>query len=398
MIERRDALRFFVLGLSSVAFGRWIYRVYHPAQEQDSVRSRAPAAATAELLPPEIEPASPAALTPHVLPAPPRTQTPRIPQTPTPEMTRPSPVKGLHMPFNFLLGTETAVMERIQRLTELLHPNCWVIDFKNEAGKVLVPFEHHLKPNGVEYFENPRVVEAVLAWAKLNAIHIVARQVVMVDGVLGRSYANLRHPSGIVDTQKDGNPWLDPLRFQEIADYNATIAKTVAAWGIEEIQLDYIRRPYTESQIEFQNRVEPIVAIVSAINDAVQDTSLLTVDVFGDLGRSVYQGTMADMGIGQHVETLGLVADGICPMVYPNLRDEAITVDAYGVVYERTTGIQNRLDSVESTAFVNPWIQGYGDTMYVRDMQEQVRAALDAGAAGTFFWNPELTYPSGLYT
>jgi hypothetical protein len=191
-----------------------------------------------------------------------------------------------------------------------------------------------------------------------------------------------------------GETWLNPER-PEVADYNAAVAVATAKVGFHEIQLDYIRYPEADFDRPIERRIEPIENILRTIKAALEDKALLTIDVLDDSTRD-YPESIADGGYGQHIATLAKTVDGICPMLYPDIRHENIEVDYYQFVHDGTARTVEKVVAGLSTAFVNPWIQAYYAANQPR-IRQQADGAFEAGAVGVYAWNNSLYYPHGIF-
>jgi hypothetical protein len=306
---------------------------------------------------------------------------------------RPARVAGLHVPYSFLeRPIDYAALEAIMLGTGA---NCLVIDVKDEGGRVAVPFDHPLRPGGTHNAGFERVGKLV-SWLLAHQYYPVARQVVMVDTPLASAHEELAYhfysSQSYVDTS--GAVWLNPER-PEVADYNAAIAVAAAQMGFREIQLDYIRYPEADFDRPFERRVGAIASILTTLQSALNQQALLTIDVLDD-SSSNYPDSAADGGYGQHIETLAGIVDGICPMLYPDLRHENIDVDYYQSVHDGTLRTAQKVAGGGSTAFVNPWIQAYFAAGLTR-IRQQAEGAFQAGAVGVFAWNASLHYPDGMY-
>jgi hypothetical protein len=259
---------------------------------------------------------------------------------------------------------------------------------------VAVPFAHDLRPGHLDNQDFSKLAELV-AWLTSNQIYPVARQVVMMDSVLADAAPRLYlHYPYRRQTDASGHIWLDP-RHAEVANYNAVIAQAAAQMGFAEIQLDYIRFPEANFAMPFSERVGAIASAIETIRSALDERTLLTIDVLGDTTRD-YPDEISDMGLGQHIPTLAQFVDGICPMLYPDLRGTGFDIDFYDYVYSSTLNAVAKVAQGGASAFVSPWIQAY----YPADrekIQQQVQAALDAGANGAFAWEPTSYYPEGMY-
>jgi len=357
--------------------------------------------------------ANPASATPSSPPlptsAPPATATPEPSATPeptsaasaTPETSlfqplgRPARALGFHVPYSFLESPiDYAAFEALIRGTGA---NCVVIDIKDEAGKIAIPFDHLLKPGDANRADfNHEQVGALVNWLVERQIYPIARQVVMTDTplVAARPELGYHFYSPQLYRGPSGELWLDPER-PEVGDYNAAIAVAAAQLGFPEVQLDYVRFPEANFDMPIERRVGAIFNMLATVRAALGQQALLTIDVLDD-STNDYPDNVADGGYGQRIATLAQTVDGVCPMLYPDLHHQNIDVDYYQNVHDGTLRTIKKVAAGGSTAFVNPWIQAYYAAGLERIRQQAV-GAFDANAVGVYAWNIGLNYPYGMY-
>ena len=336
----------------------------------------------------------------------------------SPERFLPSRVLGFYLPFHIV--PNDVAMKKFEALVLSAGANTVVVDIKNEAGLINIPFEHPLKSKMKSPVEDVGKLVELLTCAESNNILVIGRQVVMEDARL--VWAN---PSLGVKT-KDGKIWRGGGRIwanpfdERVAEYNAAFAEAAAALGIKVVQYDYVRFPadgeiktiwHSKSNTR-ENRVAAITAFFAAAKPLVnQHGSLLLADFFGYTAYPDHK----DMGIGQLIEAAGPYLDGISPMAYPSLYGDGIVEDVcgvkkctpasaypYEVVYYTVKRTLERLQKVNPEAIVLPWIQAYPDGRFGKPMglaqfEAQQRGAFDAGATGVVAWNPSLQYHPEFY-
>lgn len=330
----------------------------------------------------------------------------------------PGRVLGFYVPFHEVPNDKT--MKAFEKLVLSAGANTIVVDIKNEAGLINIPFEHPLKSKMHSPVEDYKKLTELLIWAERNNILIIGRQVVMEDARL--VWAN---PSLGVKT-KDGKIWQGGGRIwanpfdERVVEYNAAFAEAAAAIGIKVVQFDYVRLPadgeiktiwYSKANTR-ANRVAAINAFFSAAKPRVNRYgSLLAADVFGYTPFPSFK----DMGVGQDIDTAGLYLDWLCPMAYPSLygsgiEDEACgkekclppTAHNYQIVNLTVKHALERLRAAGSSCLVVPWIQAYPDGRFGKRMglpqfEAQQSGAFDAGAAGVMAWLPGLGYHPEFY-
>jgi hypothetical protein len=333
---------------------------------------------------------------------------------------RPPLTLGLYIPFEKITHADT--LERFKLLVLLSGANTIVVDIKNEWGLTHVPFEHRWKSSVKYAEENPEVLSELVSWCKRYEIYLIGRQVVMSDGKLTSAYPwlGLKHRNGGLWRDLQGIPWANPHR-EEVAEYNAAIAQAAAEMGIPEIQYDYVRFPSDDSPTKylfydientFEQRTNAIARILHQARDAVHTIgSILAVDVFCYTAWHSF----GDMGIGQHLETLGPYVDVLSPMAYPSLFGTRLPASdpcpngcfpgsayPYEVVNYSVKHSLERLMLVNPNILLVPWIQAYPDArfnqrMSLPEFEAQQRGALEGGARGVLAWNPSLKYDPNFY-
>jgi hypothetical protein len=333
---------------------------------------------------------------------------------------RPALTLGLYIPFKKINHQDT--LESFKELVLSSGANTIVVDIKNEWGFSHVPFEHRWKPNGSFPDENPEALSDLISWCKRYEIYLIGRQVIMSDGNLTIAYPwlGLKHVKGGLWRDLQGIPWANPIR-EEVADYNATIAKAAANMGIPEIQYDYVRFPSDDSPTQylvyemkntFEQRTNAIADILrKAYLSVKQEGSLLAVDVFCYTAWKHF----GDMGIGQHLESLAPFVDVLSPMAYPSLFGTRLPASdlcpnrcfpgsayPYEVVNYSVRHSIERIKTVNPNVLLVPWIQAYPDArfnqrMSLPEFEAQQRGAFEAGARGVLAWNPSLKYDPHFY-
>lgn len=245
-----------------------------------------------------------------------------------------------------------------------------------------------------------------------RGLHVVARMAVFLDGDLGarRPDLALQGPDGRPWDER-GCVWLDPAQ-DEVRAYHLALAAELAAAGVDEIQLDYVRYPTNGWRGDFTGgadnglaaiaarRQEVIAGFLAAVRDTLAGTGvLLSADLFGIMAWERTE----DLALtGQHVPTLAQLVDVVCPMVYPShfapgfegRRQPAD--DPAWLVGEATRRFR---ELAGPGARVRPWLQAFPwrvtnfDAAYIA---AQVTAARAAGAAGWCLWNPASQYEVAL--
>jgi hypothetical protein len=302
-------------------------------------------------------------------------------------------------------GIRGRVLDLIQR-TEL---NAVVIDVKGDRGWVLYRTEVPLAlAAGAQGPATLRDFDALMADLKARGIYTIARIVTFKDNIL----AHHRPDLAIIDT-RTGKPWIDNEKlawtdpFQEaVWDYNIAVAKEAVRRGFDEVQFDYVRFP-TDGRLAAaryskpnttENRLPAITGFLARARKELGPTgAFVAADLFGYTAFNEN-----DTDIGQRIEELAPHLDYICPMVYPSGYHRGIpgfrnpVQHPYEVVHESVRLIRKR--STHAAVAVRPWLQDFRDYAFdrrifgVSEVRAQIKAAVEAGAAGFMLWNPRNDY------
>lgn len=283
--------------------------------------------------------------------------------------------------------------------------NTLVIDAKEILRKnflVLVK-ERQLKPD--------TKVEASPWLSKLTKeLHaegfiVTARIVVFKDDhlIIARPDLAVRVGGGLYRDHKGGR-WADPYA-DEVRLYNAMIAESAAASGVDEIQFDYIRFPaegnalratYPENK-EKLGKVDAICRFLKEVRERVNRYNVsLALDIFG---ITAWQSKYDIDNLGQDLKKMAPYLDVLSPMFYPShfhAGYDGFSNPGSHPYYFVNTGIKKAKEilSQESTVLV-PWIQGFNmkspnyGTNYIL---EQIRAGKEAGVEGFLIWNASNNY------
>lgn len=241
-----------------------------------------------------------------------------------------------------------------------------------------------------------------------RGLHVVARLAVFLDGNLGlrRPDLALRAPDG-APWEERGCTWLDPAH-PDVHAYHLALARELAAAGVDEIQLDYVRYPTNGWRGDWQGdllrtasrRQEVIAGFLASVRDSLAGTDvLLSADLFGIMAWERTE----DLALtGQHVPTLARLVDVICPMIYPShfapgFEGRRQPADEPAWLVGEATRRFRQLAGPDVR--VRPWLQAFPwrvtdfDGAYVA---AQVQAARAAGADGWCLWNPASQYEAAL--
>lgn len=195
-------------------------------------------------------------------------------------------------------------------------------------------------------------------------------------------------------------PWIDPANDEAI-EYNMQVVCELAAAGIDEINLDYIRfstafvgalRVFSGEQKA--DRLEKFIRATRETIDRCGPNTKLGLSTFAILGWNFPANLET---LGQDVVRFAPLVDIISPMAYPAtftspeyyIPGRNAGTRMYSLVYRTLIGYAKLLGE-EHQHKIRPWIQGYsvGST----DVLDEIRAVYDAGFCGYTVWNASNTY------
>jgi hypothetical protein len=198
--------------------------------------------------------------------------------------------------------------------------------------------------------------------------------------------------------------WLDPANPGARA-YIMDLVKEALDFGVDEIQLDYVRYPVlgvkhadfdatkgkTPKTIVIRNFVREVHALTQARKVP------LSLDIFG----IVAEGVRADIdALGQDPVLLAPECEVLSPMVYPSHYHAGyagfeVPGNHPEIVGMATRKILAMLKRGKKNAIIRPWLQAaswnspeYGP-QYIAN---EVKSAIGAGSHGWLMWNPAQTY------
>ncbi len=211
-----------------------------------------------------------------------------------------------------------------------------------------------------------------------RGFYLIARQVVFFDPVLASHL-------GLADD------WI-PADERAAVAYNLEIAEEVANLGFDEIQFDYVRFADGGNLVPtYEDRYAAIEGFLAEACERLSGKVALSADLFG---RVLWPWNARRIDpIGQSLEGICPHLDFVSPMLYPShYAEQAYRDEPYRVVTEALAGAQERV-----TAHFRPFLQAF-DLKVPTGMpletyiEDQIRAAKDAGADGYLFWHPACDY------
>jgi len=318
----------------------------------------------------------------------------------------PYPVRAFYIPLA-LLSRPDYIRHLLDMAAESPVINGVVIDVKGDTGKLAWESADPTAIAVKAYHNGQKWVSLgeFLSMSRKRGLYVIARMVIFKDAQLaaGKPDWAIQREDGTPWTDRKGTPWVDPFR-REVWAYHIALAREVAALGVDEIQLDYVRFPSDGDlgaiQYDRENTLEArTTAIREFVSQFVASVRPLGVFIAADVfGLTVWVVPESDMLIGQRVMDIGPLVDYLSPMVYPstfipgNLGLDDPQAYPYEVVRRSTEQAISRLPS---GVRVRPWLQAYGYSL--AEMLIQRHAANDGGAAGWMFWNAGGVYDPHLF-
>ncbi len=290
--------------------------------------------------------------------------------------------------------------------------NAVVFDVKDRLGRLSYASSVPLAQDIGASAEAPiRAPAALVASWQEKEIYVVARLTCFHDVLLAEKrpeFAPLSRSGKGLWAEKEQPNWVDPA-LPQVQQYLIDLALEVAALGVDEIQLDYVRFPtegnLADAVFSFDPQELPkdavITEFVRRMRAALQPVGVrLSADIFGITAW----GRRADVKtIGQSVDDLLPHLDVVSPMLYPSHFEDGFNripspVDhPYYFLYQGCERLRARaaVHGVE----VRPWVQAFDyrvarfDASYIT---EQLHGAEEGGARGWLLWNPGSRYEVGL--
>lgn len=235
-----------------------------------------------------------------------------------------------------------------------------------------------------------------------SGVYVIGRFVAIKDDALTTKLpeTRIKSPTGKVLSYT----WVDPSNDQAI-EFNMQVVCELAAAGIDEINLDYIRFSTAEfgalgvySGQEKADRVEKFIRATRETIDRCGPKTKLGLSTFAILGWS-YDINVETLG--QDVRRFAPLVDVISPMAYPAtftspeyyIPGKHPGPRSYWLVYRTLTGYADLLGP-EHEHKIRPWIQGY--SVGAKDVSDEIRAVYDAGYCGFTVWNASNSYSQTL--
>ena len=290
--------------------------------------------------------------------------------------------------------------------------NTIVFDIKDQPGKLSylsrVPLALQIGASRGARITDPA---GLVAQLKARGIYTVARISCFYDLKLASARPDLvPYTRGAMELWRERGrlAWVDPS-LPEVQQYLLDLVREMAAFGVDEIQLDYVRFPTArgvdEAVFAFDEREsskrEIITGFVGRVRQILTGTEVrLSADLFGVVAWK----READINrTGQDLAGLLPYLDVVSPMLYPSHFypgfDDVINPVEHPY-YFVNQGCERLRQLAEAFGVeVRPWLQAFPyrvpniDRTY---LTEQIAAAEDGGAKGWLLWQTSADYALAL--
>ncbi len=280
--------------------------------------------------------------------------------------------------------------------------NALVIDVKDIVGILTYKSKD---PVVQSYQKQPSIIKdfnKLVYYLHQNNIYVIVRLALFQDMNLinYRKDLAIYNKNTVSNTiEFKGKPiWLDPGK-EEVQDYNLRIFKELLSFGVDEIQLDYIRYPAEGdlSGVVYYNVQSPEDKIKNLEKFLFKvwllkfnTNTKLSIDVFGITG---WQEEKDIKATGQNIRKISKYIDIISPMLYPshfNRGFEGFENPADHPEYFYSKGLRLFKELIPDYVKIRPWIQAfkwrvsnYGEEYILR----QIHTIDENGGYGWMFWN-----------
>lgn len=338
-------------------------------------------------------------------------------------------VKGLYISW----GRNMPEAIEICKKTEC---NTVVLDIKENYGftyQTKIPLAREI---GAATPGNPVDIKGIVDMFHSEGIRVIGRVVCFNDATLATKRPDLclqdKDGNILLWPSEDNRPFTSPYKT-EVWHYLIDVCLEALSFGVDEIQLDYVRFPsgssstgeavsikapkgYESSQIP--TRSEAINRFIESVRAVITDQHGVPVGL--DCFATVMVFPTDGINIGQDWATMGLTgADSISPMVYPShfgnefqngvgTRIDGVTYpypdkEPYNIVLGSLNAGRKLLtaESESYYAHVRPFLQSFtasylGEGRYIPYEREQMRAQFqacyDAGYDEWLLWSPVAEY------
>jgi hypothetical protein len=288
------------------------------------------------------------------------------------------------------------------------------LDLKDEDGRIGYRTQVPLA-NQIGASDNLYDLADAVRQLKARNVRIVGRLVVFRDPTLAKSAWGAGNTDQVLQNT-DGSPYngryggkfgafTNPFNTV-VRNYNTAVAIEAAQAGVDDILLDYIRRPEAEIEtLKFVGVEGPTdsARVSQEIVSYIDELATTLGETPARLGASIFGIAVAEGDrIGQDVTAMSKSLDYIAPMVYPSawtpgqLGVNNPSAQPYDMVFVSLQEFQKA--SAGSGVRIIPWLQDftlgkvkYGD----KEVRAQIEASANACISDWLIWDPKVTYSSG---
>jgi len=295
--------------------------------------------------------------------------------------------------------------------------NAFVIDIKDDHGWTLFPSNVAKNALGEHYkksrYTNEQITNLIKK-LKENNIYLIGRISTFKD----TAYAENHPKDAILDKRKNTTyQSRDKVKWISAYDrnnwfYNIELSKEAADLGFNEILFDYVRFPDQvrsldrKKLLDYRNnynetKPEAIQRFLKYAHDELSKKEVyISASIFGQIGVS-----NTDEHIGQHWESISVVADYVNPMSYPShfapgtFGYKVPDANPYGIMKKYAIRVNKRDANLENPAIVVMWIQSFsapwvkGHIRYgAKEVKAQIKGLKEEGLEGYLVWNAASRY------
>jgi hypothetical protein len=286
--------------------------------------------------------------------------------------------------------------------------NTIVFDVKDQPGELSYPSAVPLAVQIGASLKAPIADPAgMVAQLKARGIYTIARISCFYDVRLASMRPDLvPHTRGATELWRERGrvAWLDPS-LPEVQQYVLDLVSEVTAFGVDEIQLDYVRFPtggrVEEAVFAFDEREiskrEIVTAFVRRVRQQLAGTDVrLSADLFGIVAWK----READINrTGQDLASLLPYLDAVSPMLYPSHFfpgfDDVVNPVEHPYYFVNQGCERLRQLAADYGVEIRPWLQAFPyrvPTIGLTYVSEQIAAAVDGGANGWLLWQSSADY------
>jgi hypothetical protein len=284
------------------------------------------------------------------------------------------------------------------------------LDLKDEDGRIghrsNVPLVNQIGSS-----ENLYDLKTEVEYLKSLGVRVVGRLVVFRDPTLAKAAWEAGRTEQVLQTN-EGKPYAGKYggKFgsftnpfdQTVRNYNTAVALEAAQAGVDDILLDYIRRP--ESQIDKLKFIgapaETDSPTVSAeIVEYVDELARTLHETPARLGASVFGVAISEGdNIAQNIPQMSKHLDYLSPMIYPSswgkgqLGVANPPYQPYEIIVESLKKFQ---EAGKGTGVkMIPWLQDFNlvKKYGTEDVRAQIVASADVCVLDWLMWDPKVTY------